>query len=346
MGPRPPAFQGARADAQASLADYYNVLLTLQSDVAQNYFALRSLDAEIATVNGTIALRHEQVRLVRSRLEGGIGSELDVAQAQTELATTEAEAASLAHRRDELENAIAILAGENPSSFKLAAVDDPNWNPQPPEIPAGLPSDLLERRPDVAEAERQLASANAKIGVAKAAFFPVLTLTGSAGYLSGDLSSLFNWDSRTWSIGPSLSLPLFTGGRNRANYQHSQAAFQESVALYRQQVLIAFGDVENSLSGIYHFAVQAEAQQRAVTSARRATELATDRYRSGIVAYIEVVDASRDTLTAERANAQLAGQRLIASVQLIKALGGGWSEKEILPSAAPISSQLAAEDQK
>jgi multidrug efflux pump len=326
-------FQGAHADAQASLADFYNVLLTLQSDVAQNYFALRSLDAEIATVNGTIALRHEQVRLVRSRLEGGIGSELDVAQAETELASTEAEAASLAHRRDELENAIAILVGENPSSFKLAAVNDPDWNPQPPQIPAGLPSDLLERRPDVAQAERQLASANAKIGVAKAAFFPVLTLTGSAGYLSGDLSSLFSWDSRTWSIGPSLSLPLFTGGRNRANYKYSQAAFQESTALYRQQVLIAFGDVENSLSGIYHFAVQAEAQQRAVTSARRATELATDRYRSGIVAYIEVVDASRDTLTAERANAQLAGQRLIAAVQLIKALGGGWQDSQLLASA-------------
>jgi len=333
------SFQGAHAGAQASLADYYNVLLTLQSDVAQNYFALRSLDAEIATVNGTVDLRKEQVKLVRSRFEGGIGSELDVAQAETELATTEAEAAALAHQRDELENAIAILAGENPSSFKLAAVNDPNWNPQPPEIPAGMPSDLLERRPDVAQAERQLASANAKIGVAKAAFFPVLTLTGSAGYLSGDLSSLFTWDSRTWSIGPSLSLPVFAGGRNLANYKFSQAAFQESVALYRQQVLVAFGEVENSLSGIYHFAVQAEAQQRAVTNARRATELATDRYRSGIVAYIEVVDASRDTLTAERANAQLAGQRLIAAVQLIKALGGGWTKQEVLANATPVSSQ-------
>ena len=327
-------FQSAHADAQASLADFYNVLLTLQSDVAQNYFALRSLDAEIATVKSTIDLRHEQVRLVRSRLEGGIGSELEVAQAETELASTEAEAASLAHRRDELENAIAILVGENPSSFKLAAVDDPNWNPQPPAIPAGLPSNLLERRPDVAQAERQLAAANAKIGVAKASFFPVLTLTGSAGYLSGDLSSLFNWNSRTWSMGPSLSLPIFTGGQNRAKYKYSQAAFQESVALYRQQVLVAFGEVENSLSGIYHFAIQAEATQRAVTSARRASELATDRYRSGIVAYIEVVDASRDTLTAERANAQLAGRRLIASVQLIKALGGGWTQEALLAQSS------------
>ena len=337
-------FQGARADAQASLADFYNVLLTLQSDVAQNYFALRSLDAEIATVKGTVDLRHEQVRLVRSRLEGGIGSELDVAQAETELATTEAEAASLAHQRDELENAIAILVGENPSGFKIAAVDDPNWNPQPPQIPAGLPSELLERRPDVAQAERQLASSNAKIGVAKASFFPVLTLTGSAGYLSGDLSSLFNWDSRSWSFGPSLSLPIFTGGRNKANYKFAQAAFQESAALYRQQVLVAFGEVENSLSGIYHFAVQAEATQRAVISARRATELATDRYRSGIVAYIEVVDTSRDTLTAERANALLAGQRLNATVQLIKTLGGGWSNQELSPSVAPVKNQLAARE--
>jgi multidrug efflux system outer membrane protein len=198
----------------------------------------------------------------------------------------------------------------------------------------------------VAQAERQLASANARIGVAKAAFFPVLTLTGSAGYLSGDLSSLFTWDSRNWSIGPSLSLPIFAGGRNRANYKYSQAAFQEAIALYRQRVLAAFGEVENSLSGIYHFAVQAEAQQRAVTSARRAADLATDRYRSGIVAYIEVVDASRDTLTAERANAQLAGQRLIASVQLIKALGGGWTEQQILASAVPVNSQPSTTSQK
>jgi multidrug efflux system outer membrane protein len=341
-------FESAHADAQASLADFYNVLLTLQSDVAQNYFSLRSLDAEIATVASTVDLRHEQVRLVRSRLEGGIGSELDVAQAETELATTEAELASLAQQRDKLENAIAILVGENPSSFKLAALENPNlnWNPLPPEIPAGLPADLLERRPDVAQAERQLASANARIGVAKAAFFPVVTLTGSGGYLSGDVESLFNWDSRVWSIGPSVSLPIFAGGRNRANYKSSQSAFAEATALYRQQILVAFGEVEDSLSGIRHLAVQSEAQQRAVTNARRAQELAADRYRSGIVAYIEVVDASRDALTAERANAQLAGQRLIASVQLIKALGGGWTEQQILASAAPSHAQLFTGDAK
>src|SRR5207245_1791380 len=238
------------------------------------YLLLRSLDAEISSVTSTVGLRHEQVRLVRSRFEGGIGNELDIARAQTELATTEAEAASLAQRRAELENAMAILAGSNPATFRLPASITNDWNPQPPGIPAGLPADLLERRPDVAEAERQLASANARIGVAKAAFFPVLTLTGSGGYLSGDIDSLFKWDSRTWSIGPSLSLPIFAGGRNRANYKRSQAAFDEAVARYRQQVLVAFGEVENSLSGIRHLVDQAAAQQRAVANARRAAELA------------------------------------------------------------------------
>jgi multidrug efflux pump len=328
-------FESARADAQASLANYYNVLLTLQTDVAQNYFSLRSLDAEIATVHGTVDLRNEQVHLVRSRYEGGVGNELEVAQAQTELATTEAEAASLAHQRDELENAIAILVGENPATFRVAALSESGsmWNPQPPEIPAGLPADLLERRPDVAAAERQLASANAKIGVAKGAFFPVVTLTASGGYLSGDVESLFNWSSHVWSIGPSVSLPIFAGGRNRANLQRARGVFDENVALYRQQVLVAFGDVENSLSGIRRLEVQAEAQARAVTNARRATDLATQRYRSGLVAYIEVVDASRDALTAERANAELAGQRLITAVQLIKALGGGWNVQELTASS-------------
>ncbi len=325
------SFESARADAQASLASYYGVLLTLQGDVAQNYFAIRALDAEIGTVTKTVGLRKEQVQLVRSRFDGGVGNDLEVSQAETELATTEAEAASLAQRRAELENAIAILAGSNPSSFHLAAETN-DWNPQPPNIPAGLPAELLERRPDVAEAERQLASANARIGVAKAAFFPVLTLTGSGGFLSADVDSLFNWNSRAWSLGPSLSLPLFAGGRNKANYRRSQSARDEAVALYRQRILVAFGEVENSLSGIRHFADEAEAQQRAVSNSRRAAELATDRYRSGIVSYLEVVDASRDALQSERANDELQGRRLIASVQLIKALGGGWHYQSLQAS--------------
>jgi multidrug efflux system outer membrane protein len=196
-------------------------------------------------------------------------------------------------------------------------------------VPSGLPGDLLERRPDVAEAERLLAAANARIGVAKAAFFPVLRLTGSGGYVSADVDNLFNWESRVWSIGPSLSLPIFAGGRNVANLSRSKSAYDESIARYRQQILVAFGDVENSLAGIHHLGEQFTAQNRAVTNARRAAELAGDRFRAGIVSYLEVVDANREALQAERGRAQLAGQRLAASVQLIKALGGGWTAQQL-----------------
>jgi multidrug efflux system outer membrane protein len=322
-------FESARDEAQASVAALNTVLLTLQADVAENYFTLRALDAEIATVTGSVSLRREQVRLVRFREQNGLGTALEIAQAETELANAEAEAASLAKHRDELENAIAILVGTNPSGFKLAALTDPGWNLPPPEIPAGLPADLLERRPDVSAAERQLAAANAKIGIAKAAFFPVLTLTGSGGFLSADADTLFNWNSRTWSIGPSLSLPLFAGGRNRANFRRAQAAHEESVAHYRQRVLIAFGEVESSLSGIRHLAERAGAQERAVTNSRRAAALADDRYRSGASGYLEVVEANREALNTERASALLNGQRLVATVQLIKALGGGWNEREL-----------------
>jgi len=329
-------FESARADAQASLAAFQNVLLTLHADVALNYFALRALDAEIATVTATVALRQEQVRLVRSRFEGGIGNELDVARAETELATTEADAASLGKRRAELENALAILVGDNPATFRLAAESNAqatNWNPAPPEIPPGLPADLLERRPDVAEAERQLAAANARIGGAKAAFFPSLHLTGSGGYVSGDIESVFNWDSRVWSVGPSLSLQIFAGGRNLANYQRAKFTYEESIAHYRQQILVAFGEVENSLAGIRYLADQASAQDRAVANAQRAAELAGDRFRAGIVSYLEVVDANREALQAERGRAQLTGLRLAARVQLIKALGGGWHEQQLLTGA-------------
>ncbi len=321
-------FEGARADAQASLAAFHNVMLTLQSDVAQNYFGLRALDAEISTVTRTIDLRKEQLNLVNARFEGGISGELDVARARTELATAEAEQAALLQRRAELENALAVLVGSNAAGFDLASLPGANgeWNPTPPEIPPGLPADLLERRPDVAEAERQLAAANARIGVAKAAFFPALRLTGSAGYVSGELDDLFNWDSHVWSIGPSLSLPIFAGGRIKAEHHRARAAHEEAIAQYRQGILVAFADVENSLAGIHYLGEQAAAQNRAVASARRAAQLAGERYRGGIVSYLEVVDADRGALQTERASAQLTGQRLIATVQLIKALGGGWDE--------------------
>lgn len=324
-------FEAARADAGATLAAYHNLLLTLQADLAQNYFTLRAIEAELAAVDSTIELRREELKLVRSRFEGGISSELDVARAETELATAEAERSSLSRRRDELENAIAVLVGANASEFRIPAqnVAALGWRPEVPPVPAGLPSALLERRPDVAEAERQLAAANARIGVAKAAFFPSLRLTGSGGYLSGSVDSLFQWDSRVWTIGPSLEVPLFAGGRNIANLARARAAHEETMAQYRQRILVAFRDVETSLAGIHHLNEQTAAQDRAVAGARRATELAADRYRAGIVSYLEVVDANRAALVTQRARAQLAGQRLIATVNLIKALGGGWEGSDL-----------------
>ncbi|MBA4147374.1 MAG: multidrug efflux RND transporter permease subunit [Verrucomicrobia bacterium] len=322
-------FESARANAQASEASLQNVLLTLQADLAQNYFALRSLDAEIVTLADSLDLRKELVRLVRSRFEGGIGNELEIARADTELAASEAELAAVNRRRAALENAIAILAGENPSNFRLAKNENV-WNVRALAIPAGLPADLLERRPDVAEAERQLAAANAQIGVAKAAFFPVLRLTGSGGFMSGELSSLFDWDSHIWSIGPSVSLPIFAGGRNQAALNRSRAAYEETVANYRQRILVAFGDVENSLAGIHFLAQQAAAQERAVAASKKAFSLATDRYKAGFVSFLEVVDANRGALNAQRGQAQLAGQQAVAAVQLIRALGGGWTEQKLL----------------
>jgi len=322
------SLESARASAQASVAAYQNVLLTLQGDVAQSYFSMRALDAEIDTVTRTIDLRKEQLRLVRSRFEGGVGNELDVARAETELATTESEAAALARRRVEMENGLAILLGEFPANFKLAALStNEMWKVAAPEIPVGLPSELLERRPDVAQAERELAAANARIGVAKAAYFPVVSLTGSGGFVSAEFSNLFDWSSRVWSIGPSISIPIFAQARTRANVARTRSAFEETTAAYRGRVLVAFAEVENNLSGIRFLGEQFAAQERAVASSQRAADLAKQRYESGISSYLEVVDANRATLAAQRIRAQLTGQRLIASVQLIKALGGGWTSK-------------------
>ncbi len=319
--------ESARADAEATLAAFHGVLLILHADVAQHYFSLRALDAELLTLADTVQLRKKQLELVVNKSKGGAGNELDVTRAETALASTEAEKAGLSQRRAELENALAILVGANPSTFSFPAASGgkgQDWKPTPPSIPSGLPSDLLERRPDVAEAERQLASANARIGVAKASFFPAVSLTGSGGSVSADFQDLFSWDSRAWSIGPSVSLPIFAGGRNLANYRRSKSGYQEAVARYRQSVLVAFGDVESSLAGIRYLAEQSAAIDRVVTSSSRGAELASQRYEAGVVSYLEVVDADREALQAQRARVQLTGLRLIASVQLVKALGGSW----------------------
>ncbi len=321
--------EGARAEAAASAADFENVRLALTAEVASSYFTLRALDRETALVNAGVGLRRKTLELINSRRTNGAATDFDVARAEAELAATEADAAALANRRAALQNAVALLLGEAAPNFEL-----PTSNSElstVPAVPAGLPSELLERRPDIAAAESALAASNARIGVAKAAFFPAISLTGSFGYASGDIDRLTNSDSKLWSIGPSLYLPIFQGGRNKANLARSRAAYEESVALFRQRVLVAFREVQDALTATQLLADQAAAQDRAVAAARRAGDLAQTRYDAGYVNYFEVIDAQRTVLNAERASAQLSAQRLVNSVGLIKALGGGWDNN---PSVA------------
>ncbi len=316
--------ESARAEAEASAATFEAVRLSLTAELATTYFSLRALDRESTLIADGVELRRRALELVTSRRHSGAATDFDVARAETELASTQAEAAATANRRSVLQNALAELAGIPASEFKLAP-GPLDFGVAVPRAPAGLPSELLERRPDVAAAERELAAANARIGVAKAAFFPAISLTGSAGFASGDIDHLFQADSRAWFVGPSVYLPIFQGGRNRANLARSRAAFEESVAGYRQAVLVAFREVQDALTGTRLLAEQSVAQERALTAARRVGELAQKRYDAGYVNYFEVIDAQRTVLSTERGSAQLAAQRLNNSVALIKALGGGWS---------------------
>jgi multidrug efflux system outer membrane protein len=318
----------ARAEAEASAALFESVRLTLTSDVAANYFSLRAADVELALLRDTVALRRRTLDLVAARQRLGTAAELDVARAESEVATAEADAAALANRRATLQNGIAVLVGTAAPDFSLSTPTAAIASP--PKIPAGLPAALLERRPDVAAAERALAASNERIGVAKAAFFPAISLTGSAGFASGDLDRLFSAGSRLWSIGPSIYLPIFQGGRNRANLDRSRAAYDESVATFRQRVLVAFREVQDALSATRFLAEQTAAQDRALASARRAAALAQTRYDAGFVSQLEVIDAQRTSLAIERASVQLGAQRLNASVALIKALGGGWQRPELI----------------
>lgn len=316
--------EAATAEYQATAADLENFRLTLHADVGLNYFALRALDAEIDLLQRTVELRRQNLRLVDSLFRNGQVSRLDVARAETEVATAEADLAGLQRRRAGFEHAIAVLVGESASVFSLPPAP---LDLEPPAIAAGLPSSLLERRPDIATAERLMIAANAHIGVAKAAFFPAIRLTGSAGWASDELSTLFDWGNRAWALGPFVSLPVFDAGRNRAGLDGARAAWEESVALYRQQVLVAFSEVEDALSDLQHLTNQAVALQQAVASARDAAELSGKRYRAGLVSYLEVVVSERTALLTEQFATQVQGQRLQASVSLIKALGGGWEEK-------------------
>lgn len=326
------SFRAAQSTAQASAADYQNVLLTLQSDVASTYFTLRAIDVDRWVFKDAIQLREKNLDLVQSLHEGGANSALDVARAETELAAAQAGLVGYDLRRAQLENALAIVCGQNPSSFSLA--ESKRIDPAP-VIPAGLPADLLERRPDVAEAERLMAAASEEIGVAKAAFFPAITLTGFAGVESAELKNLFDWESRLWSFGPSVSLPLFAGGRNRAGLARARAAYDEALSNYRSRILGAFGDVENALAGLRLLRDEFEAQTRAVDAASRAAELSRTRYKEGLVSYFDVVDAERTLLDNQLLAYDLNGQRLVTSILLIKALGGGWQAASLPTTVAP-----------
>jgi multidrug efflux system outer membrane protein len=327
------SFESANADAQGQLAAFENTLLILKAEIALNYFALRTLDTERSILRNTLQLRQDALALVNARFNGGAASELDVSRAETELNSAAVEIFAVDRSRAEIEHALAVLVGRSASDFAVKELPL-GVNTLPPAVPAGLPSDLLERRPDIAEAERALAAANARIGVAKAAFFPVVRLTSVAGFESMDVETLFNWQSRVWSIGPSITLPLFQGGRNRANLKRSQAVFEENVANYRQRILVAFREVQDALTGARLLSQQAAAQERSRASARKTADISNVRYRAGLVSYLEVVESERTALTAERESAQLTGQRLVTSVQLIKALGGGWADSALPRLAA------------
>ncbi|HKB82764.1 MAG TPA: efflux transporter outer membrane subunit [Burkholderiales bacterium] len=317
------AVESADARLEASADDYFTVLLTLQADIAQNYFALRSLDAERDVLRRAIEIRRQALELISVRYEGGIGSELDVTRAKTEVASAESESISVSRRRAEIEHAIAVLIGRPPAEFGLA--ENP-LNLAPPAIPAGLPSELLVRRPDVAQAERLLAARNAEIGVAKAAYFPSIRLTGALGFDSAELGDLLKSGSRAGFLGAGVSLPIFDGGRIKGNVDLAKAVYEENLAQYRGRVLGAFGEVEDALSGLRILAEQADAQARALASAQQTAEISTTRYEAGLVIFLEVVDAERTRLATQQLATQIDGQRLVASVGLIKALGGGWQE--------------------
>ncbi len=321
----------ARSDYEGSEATLRSVQLALQADVAQTYFALRETDEELSLLRNTVGLREDSVRLLQRRFDLGDIGELDVARARTELATTRSDAIALERQRAQLEHALAVLLGKPPASFSLA--------PAPlasamPAIPAGLPSSLLERRPDIAAASRTMAAANSRIGIAKAAFFPVLNLTAQGGFESAELGDLFKWSSRAWALGPLvgtiLAMPLIDGGRNQANLDRSYAVLEESVAGYRQQVLIAFAEVEDNLANVRTLDDQAQATRDAVASASRALRIAQVRYNAGATGYLDAIDAQRSLLAMQRLDTQIKGARATSTVALIRALGGGWN------AAAPL----------
>jgi len=316
----------AALDAASREALLQSARLLVQANVAQTYLALRAIDIERALVRDTVEAYRGTLRLTERRVEAGDVAELDAARVRTDVAATEAEALALERQRAQLEHALAVLVGEAASNF---AVADAEWSAPLPRVPAGVPSTVLARRPDVAAAMRQLQAAQSRVGVAQAAWFPNLSLTAAGGFASPEVSDLFKWSARSWGIGALLSLPLLDGGRREAGVQSARAEFDAAVASYREQVLVAFKDVEDELSALRLLAEQSDAQARAVASAERATALSDSRYRNGLVSQLELLDAQRSELRNRRQAVQVRAAQYQATVGLIRALGGAWDVQTV-----------------
>jgi NodT family efflux transporter outer membrane factor (OMF) lipoprotein len=313
----------ARANEQASAADLASVRLSIQAELATDYFGLRSFDTQQQLLDKTVLAYAKSLELIQSLFDGGAVPLSDVAQARTQLHSAQTQAVDIHLMRAQLEHAIAVLIGANPSIFSLAVNPLPQ-DATPPVIEAGLPSELLQRRPDVAEAERRVAAANAQIGVARAAYFPQFVLTGAGGFNSVHASDWIDAPSLFWSIGPQVTLPLFQGGRLVAQTARAKAAYAEQVALYRNTVLTAYQDVEDNLVALRQLETETDTQSQAVEAATIALELSLDRYEGGIVTYLEVATTETAALQAQLSAINIRTRRINGTVLLVKALGGGW----------------------
>ena len=310
------------ANAQASAANVANARLLAQAQLTTNYFQLRVIDEQRALLDTSVAAYQKSLELTRNRYNGGVAARVDVVQAETQLKSTQAQAINLGVQRAQLEHAIAILTGKPPAEF---AIEREKQAMTIPAIPVGLPSQLLERRPDIAGAERKMAAANAQIGVATAAYFPSLTLTATDGYRANSPPNWLTAPSRFWSVGPALAETLFDGGIRRAVKLQAQAVYDVNVATYRQTVLTAFQQVEDTLAALRILEEQNRAQDEAVKAARQSTELTVNQYKGGTVSYLNVVTVQATQLSNEANAVNVMGQRLVAAVALVQALGGGWS---------------------
>jgi outer membrane protein, multidrug efflux system len=326
FGRRRRSIEAAAASYQASAADAENVRLLATSQLAGDYFNLRQLDAELGILDRTVEALQRGLELVNSRHQGGVASGLDVAQEETLLHQTRTQATLLRQQRKQFEDAIAVLVGRPAPEFQVGVRE---LNAEPPALDAGLPSDLLERRPDIAEAERQMAVANAQIGVAKAAYYPSLNLFGQGGWQTADIAKLANVSSIFWAVGANVAEEIFTGGARRAQVEFARAGFDANVATYRQTVLSAFQEVQDDLTGLTVLDEARKSQQQAVDAARRALDISTSRYSGGLVNYLDVVTAQQNLLSDEQQLASIQGQRLVTSVLLVKALGGGWDASSL-----------------